>query len=143
MGDIELIKVFFNSVKELKKANIIRGDQILGDIAEYLAKEKYNIELNENLREKYFDGKIGDKKVQIKYNGSQKGKNIDIGDTSKYDILILVLYRESLHYPENCVEDFVFYMLEKSKLEKIKTTKLGKRTLTKEKLINYNYEKLD
>ena len=131
------IKNFFDSIKKLKELGIIRSDTILGDIGEYLCQTVFpNLKLVDEKTKQGHDALENGKKVQIKYSGSIDTKNIDLGNPSKYDELIVVLKRDSIHiYKEDRKrdKDFYFYRFSSQEVKEKFKIKNDKYTLSKNK----------
>jgi hypothetical protein len=128
------ITEFFKMVTRMKKLNIIRSDKYLGDIAEFICKEYYDLELENSQRNIGFDAKDESKrKVQIKLHIGQKGNNCIIGK-GQFDYLLLLIGPESKirprGYPENTWLIYKILNLEGKKsiakrfLEKVKCDKI-------------------
>ena len=105
------IKIFYQTIDLLKSLNVIRSDSVFGDIGEYLCTLVFDeLELVPEKTNEGFDAKIENKKIQIKFSNSKDAKNIDLGSPDKYDILIVVLGKNSAHrMVDDSNEDFIFY----------------------------------
>lgn len=124
--NIKAIETFFNSINELKSLKIIRSDTIFGDIGEYLCQVVFNdLELVKEKTMEGYDALENENKIQIKYSGSKDAKNIDLGNPDKYDELIVVLKKESVHIYKKDVKqnkDYYFYRFNSKEVkEKFKT----------------------
>lgn len=128
---LKLIKQFFELANELKANNILRSSKYLGDIGETICELLFNIKLNNNQREKSYDGWFNDKKVQIKLNNSTNGTNIFIGDKIEFDLLYLIITKQSKLFLYNDIKDieYVIYIFENSEIE-------GNKYIHKNILIN-------
>ncbi|MFH0977258.1 MAG: hypothetical protein V1874_15875 [Spirochaetota bacterium] len=116
---------FRRSIEELKATGVIRSDRYLGDIAEFLCADAYEIDLATNLRQAGHDGLRQDQRVQIKYGGGKK-TNVDLGDPSTYDEVYVVLGRDSVVRKHANKADFLVYCLTAAEVRKIGTTRRGK-----------------
>lgn len=68
------LKTLSNIIKNLKKDNIIKTNNIVGDLGEYYCKNLFNITLNKSTVEKGFDGIDSENnKVEIKTRRDPKG----------------------------------------------------------------------
>ncbi len=107
----QLIRDFFNYPEKLRDAGIVRSNNVLGDIGEWLCVKKYGLVLANSGRNPDFDGYIEDKKVQVKLHNAPIGTNVnDVGNPEKYDELIIILGKQSRLRPKNVCEDgFLFY----------------------------------
>lgn len=86
------INLFFEVIENLKRNNVFRSDNYLGDLAEYICAQEFGIILSANKRKKSVDGKSKNgQKVQIKYHGSSTKTNVNLGDPTKYDLLYIVI----------------------------------------------------
>lgn len=116
---------FRAAIKELKDVGVIRSDRYLGDIAEFLCADAFEIDLAENLRQIGHDGMRQDLKVQIKYGGGKK-TNIDLGDPSTYDEVYVVLGKDSIVRKHQGEADFFIYKLTANEVIKIGQTNKSK-----------------
>ena len=82
---------FFQAVARLEELEVIRSSRFLGDIGEFLCKEGFGVILSDQLRQTGHDGNDDSGRVQIKFNNSIKGTNIDVGDPNKYETLMVVI----------------------------------------------------
>lgn len=104
------LAAFFEAVDRLEKVGIIRSSRFLGDIGEFLCADAFGTVLAEQLRLPGHDGVHDEKRVQIKFNNSPTGNNINVGNPDNYDELVVVIgprskLRESQHEPG----EFRFY----------------------------------
>jgi hypothetical protein len=104
------IAAFASSVKELKESGVIRSDRYLGDLAEFLCADAFQLDLATNLRQVGHDGMREGVKVQIKYGGGKK-KNVDLGDPATYEEVYVVLGRGSVVRSSAHQGDFLIYKL--------------------------------
>lgn len=98
------IAAFFEAVSHLEELEVIRSSRFLGDIGEFLCSRAFEAQLVPQLRQPGHDGVIGTDRVQIKFNNSTKGNNIDVGDPKDYELLVIVIgprskLREADHGP--------------------------------------------
>ncbi len=109
-----LLKKFFETLQELRTIGIVRSDVILGDIGEFLCTVVFQgLKLVSEKTNKGYDALYNEKKVQIKFSNSKDAKNVDLGNPSKYDELIVVLGKESVHRMNNDKDsDYLFYRYE-------------------------------
>jgi len=105
------IQNFYNAVAKLKELEIIQSDTYLGDIGEYITKCSYNIKLAESRREPNIDGHNDEGRIQVKYHGSSKGTNVNLGNPLEYDILLVVLGSDSLLRDLKFKGDFLVYKM--------------------------------
>lgn len=104
------LAAFFKAVDRLEEVGVIRSSRFLGDIGEFLCADAFGTVLVEELRLPGHDGVHDEKRVQIKFNNSPTGNNINVGNPEKYDELVVVIgprskLRESEHQPG----EFRFY----------------------------------
>lgn len=116
---------FASAIKELKEAGLIRSHRYLGDIAEFLCADAYNINLATNLREAGHDGVRDDLRVQIKYAGGEK-TNVDFGDPTKYEEIYVVLGIGSRVRGHNHDADFLIYKMTAEEVMAIPRTGKGR-----------------
>jgi hypothetical protein len=102
---------FFDAVAKLRKLGVIRSDKYLGDLGEYIGQHFYEIQLAISGRQVGYDGIDKDGKVQVKYHGSPTRTNIDLGDPSKYDNLLVVLGPSSFLRSTANTEEFLVYRM--------------------------------
>jgi len=105
------ISEFFDAVAKLRRLGVIRSDKYLGDLAEYIGKHFYEIELAVSGRQVGYDGVDKEGTVQVKYHGSPTRTNIDLGDPSQYDNLLVVLGPDSLLRSTAHSEEFLVYRM--------------------------------
>jgi hypothetical protein len=110
----EAIKKFFKSIKELRTRGVIRSDKYLGDIGEYICKEKYGIELCESGRQEGHDGELNGNKYQIKFHNSPTRTNIYFGNPNKYDKVLIVIGPESKLRSDSNITEFHIYQFDSS-----------------------------
>lgn len=132
----ETLKKYYEALSELEQLEIIRSKNITGDIGEFLALQFYpGLKLVERQNNPDFDAvDAHGNKFQIKYSDSLKTENIDIGDPSKYDELIIILGPNSKH-KQSASDLFTAYVFSQKDLKNnLEKTNQGKYTLTKNKL---------
>jgi hypothetical protein len=135
---IDLLNNFLSAVEVLKAENIIRSDRYLGDIGEFICQRRYNLVLNENLREKGYDAITEhNRKIEIKYHTSAIGTNVEIGDPHLYDDVYVLLsprsklYKKQNHNSEGLEHCCIQLSSESvSKLMQTNSLKRGNRKLT-------------
>jgi hypothetical protein len=128
------IQNFFESLKVLRKMNIVRSDVILGDIGEFLCTVTFSgLQLVPEKTNEGYDAYLNKKKVQIKYSNSPDSKNIDLGNPDNYQELIVVLGRDSAHRMAGEPDvEYVFYRYSSSEvIEKFKVNSGYKLSKTK------------
>jgi len=111
------IAAFFESVARLEELQIIRSSRFLGDIGEFLCSKAFGTDLSPQLRQRGHDGMSGEDRVQIKFNNSTKGNNINVGNPKDYELLVVVIgpnskLREEDHGPS----DFRLYRYTKTEV---------------------------
>lgn len=116
------LAAFFEAVDRLEKVGIIRSSRFLGDIGEFLCADAFGTVLAEQLRLPGHDGVHDEKRVQIKFNNSPTGNNINVGNPDNYDELVVVIgprskLRESQHEPG----EFRFYRFSSTEVAPWKT----------------------
>lgn len=152
---LSAIKNFFQSLSVLRELEIVRSDVVLGDIGEFLCTILFDgLTLVKNKTNEGFDAILEGNKVQIKFSDSCDTKNIDLGNPSLYDELIVVLGKKSKHrMPDDSDADYVFYKFSSSEViskfkvacgHKLSKTKhfrksLKQYTLDNETKIKLNY----
>lgn len=141
---LSAISRFFESVSKLRELGVIRSDNYLGDLAEYIGKHFYEIELAVSSRQVGYDGKDKDGNVQIKYHGSCTRTNIDLGDPNHYANVLVVLGPTSLLRSDRYSGDFLIYRMSsetvRSHLNKSKGTySCGKKPFarTPDKILSF------
>ena len=95
------IMEFMDAVRKLREVGVIRSDNILGDIGEFLAASEFGLQLAKSPRQQDHDTEGSNDKVQIKFHNSTKGTNIRLGNPDAYDRLIIVLGPDSCLRPLN------------------------------------------
>jgi len=111
------IAAFFESVAKLEELKIIRSSRFLGDIGEFMCSEAYGTELAPQLRQRGHDGMNGKDRVQIKFNNSIKGNNINVGDPKDYDLLVVVIGpRSKLREQDHGSTEFRLYRYTKAEV---------------------------
>ena len=102
----KVLEDFYTSIKMLKMMEIVRSDNIFGDIGEYLCTKVYpRLQRVQSKINPYYDAIENGKKIQIKFSDSKDTKNIDVGNPDKYDGLIVVLGPNSVHRYANEVAE--------------------------------------
>lgn len=112
---------FRSAIKELKDAEVIRSHRYLGDIAEFLCADAFEIDLATNLRQIGHDGIRKNLRVQIKYGGGKK-TNIDLGDPLTYEEIYVVLGKDSIVRKYQHEADFLVYKLTSDEVKNIGRT---------------------
>lgn len=84
---------FFEAVERLEELDVIRSSRFLGDIGEFLCADTFGTVLADELRLPGYDGTHEGKRVQVKFNNSPTGNNINVGDPDKYEELVVILGR--------------------------------------------------
>ncbi len=116
---------FGTAIRELKDSGVIRSHRYLGDLAEFLCADAFNIDLATNLRQTGHDGMRDELRAQIKYGGGTK-TNVDLGDPSKYEEVYVVLGKESVVRSHPHDADFLIYKLTSNEVLAMGKTKKGK-----------------
>ena len=120
------ITEFFDSVSKLETAGIIRSSRYLGDIGEFLAKKSFGVTLASQLRQVGHDGTDQDGRVQIKFNNSTEGNNINVGNPKDYETLIVVIGpRSKLREENHGSNEFRVYRYSKKDVEAWKSQSGG------------------
>ena len=121
------IRQFFDVVASLKSTRVIRSDKFLGDIAESICADLYNLELAISGRQVGYDGIDSDNlRVQIKYHGSITRTNINLGNPDNYDYCLVVLGIDSkIRSSEYHGNDFIIYKLEQPEIRSMNQLKSG------------------
>jgi len=105
----QAIKNFFKAAEELKRLGIVRSSSYVGNIAEFVCANLFNIELSESQREKGLDGTDPNgRKVEIKYHNAEKGTNIVMSkykQNKNFDDLIVIIGPNSSLKPKNCKDN--------------------------------------
>ena len=113
MTDIkkQAIDNYFIAIEILKSEGVIRSDSVFGDIGEYLCTLVFTgLALVKDKTNEGYDAEDGEKKIQIKFSNSKDTKNIDLGEPSKYDSLIVVLGKQSAHRnKDDTNHEYLFY----------------------------------
>lgn len=118
------ITAFFASVDRLQELGVIRSSRFLGDVGEFLCKEAFGTELVAQLRQPGHDGMDGDERVEIKFNNSTAGNNINAGSPAKYDALVVVVGpRSKLREADHKVNEFRMYRFASAEVVRWKTVK--------------------
>lgn len=131
---LNAITDFFDIASQLQELNIIRSSRYLGDIGEFLCKEKFDLKLEDDLRAEGHDAIDEGGRIQIKFNNSEKGNNVNVGDPYKYERLIVVIGPSSkLREEGHSHNEFRLYSFESSIVKKWKSTS-GKYYCAKTKL---------
>jgi hypothetical protein len=111
------LAAFFESVDQLEKLGVIRSARFLGDIGEFLCSDAFGTVLAEELRLPGHDGMHDGKRVQIKFNNSPTGNNINVGDPKNYDELVVVIGpRSKLRETEHKPGEYRFYRFESAEV---------------------------
>ena len=136
------LKNFFHSTSQLKQNEIIRSSNYTGDIAEYLCKEIYELDLCKSQREECYDATKNDLLYQIKINNSSQKTNQIIGNPNKYDFLLLLITAESKLFNPIYNEYFMaIYRINSDELKnKSSFAKNWIDTLTPEYLVTNNFD---
>lgn len=117
--DIKAIHNFFKAVEKLQELGIVRSSKYLGDIGEFLASRSFSLKLTESQRQKHIDAQKKGKKYQIKFHNAQVGTNINIGDPTKYDFLIIVIGPKSkIREDDHNESEFRIYLFKKKEIMK-------------------------
>ena len=89
---------FYKLIKKKKKENIIRSDNIFGDIGEFFCTQVYpDLKLVPSKTNPGYDATENGKKIQIKFSDSCDARNIHVGNPNNYNELIVVLGPKSIH----------------------------------------------
>lgn len=104
------IAEFFDAVDKLERAGVIRSSRFLGDIGEFLCADTFGTSLVDSLREPGHDGFYEGRRVQVKFNNSPTGNNINVGDPATYEELVVVVGpRSKLRERDHLKGEFRFY----------------------------------
>lgn len=96
MNEKKLIESFFELEDRLKDASVLKSTRHLGDIAEFLCADLYNLTLSKSKIQEGYDAKDKKKvKYQIKINNSSERTNQPTGAPDEYDFLLLVVTKNS------------------------------------------------
>lgn len=130
------INNFFDAVKKLREMRIFRSDRYLGELGEFLASKRFNLNLATNKKQKGHDTEGWKNPVQIKFHNSPTRTNIDLGDPKKYKKVIVVLGPNSMLNPKGCDSNqFAFYIFTSAQVDKSfhnkKSFSCGKKKLGK------------
>lgn len=130
------IAQFFQAVERLEELGVIRSSRFLGDIGEFLCADTFGTVLVDELRLPGHDGIHEGKRVQVKFNNSHTGNNINVGSPEKYEEVVVVLgpkskLREADHRPG----EFRFYRFASGEVKPWRTTK-GSYYCAKERIQN-------
>lgn len=118
------IAAFFEAVDMLEKVKVIRSSRFLGDIGEFLCADTFGAELVSGLREPGHDAMHEDRRVQVKFNNSPTGNNINVGAPDKYEELIVVIGpRSKLREADHRPGEFRFYRFTSEQVLPWKTEK--------------------
>jgi len=133
------LKNYTKSLEKLRKLKIIRSKNITGDIGEFLAMKLHpGLILVDRKNNPGYDAlDPNEKKYQIKYSDSKESENIDLGDPSEYDYLIIILGSNSKHKLD---DDGLYspYTFSSADLkDHWPRTPQGHYTLTKNKLVDF------
>lgn len=127
------IEEFFKCVEHLKSLRIIRSDKYLGDIAEFICKSEFGVELAPSGRQPGHDGHIGNSRVQIKYSGGVS-TTVECGDPDSYEELIVVIGPGSVLRTDANPNGFVLYRIPSASVKQKEPHKDKKRRYTKRQL---------
>lgn len=104
------IAQFFVAVAKLEELEVIRSSRHLGDIGEFLCTSTFGTLLVPQLRQPGHDGLEGEKRIQVKFNNSPTGNNINVGRPSDYELLVVVIGpRSKLREPNHAANEFRLY----------------------------------
>ena len=107
---VTAISNFMAAAAHLRLLGVIRSDRFLGDIGEFLAAAEYGLKLAKSGRQVGHDTEGDTDRVQIKFHNSVTRTNINVGDPSQYDRLLIVLGPESRLHPGGVhVGKYCFY----------------------------------
>lgn len=130
------IAAFFEAVDKLEEVGVIRSSRFLGDIGEFLCADTFGISLVSGLREPGHDGFHKDLRVQVKFNNSPTGNNINVGNPEQYDELVVVIgARSKLREIEHQPGEFRFYRFTSDNVRPWRTAR-GSFYCAKERLAN-------
>ncbi len=94
------IRSLLKAVRELRALNVIRSDRYLGDLGEFLAAKKFDLKLAKSKRQKGHDTEGSEQRTQIKFHNSPTRTNIDLGQPTQYDRVVVVLGPDSKLHPK-------------------------------------------
>ncbi len=127
---------FFEAVERLEELDVIRSSRFLGDIGEFLCADTFGTVLADELRLPGYDGTHEGKRVQVKFNNSPTGNNINVGDPDKYEELVVILGpRSKLREADHGQGEFRVYRFESNDVRPWCTGK-NKYYCAKERLRN-------
>jgi hypothetical protein len=129
----QAIEQFFAAVDLLKSLKVVRSDKYLGDIAEFICKDQFGLELAASGRQPGHDGHIGDLKVQVKFGGGSS-TTIDCGHPEQYDELLIVLGPKSVLRGEGKPKGFIVYRIPSAVVVRKTPHADGKRRYTRGQL---------
>lgn len=126
------IKNFFEAAKVLKDSNVIRSSSYVGNIAEFICANLFEITLSGSQREEGLDGvDLEERRIEIKYHNGEKGNNILVGkykENQNFEDLIVILGPSSkLRVEELDKELFEVYRINDFKYKE--GTNIAKRNL--------------
>lgn len=128
------IAAFFDAVDKLERSGVIRSSRFLGDIGEFLCADTFGTSLVAGLRESGHDGFHEDRRVQVKFNNSPAGNNINVGNPELYEELVVVIGpRSKLRERDHLQDEFRFYRFTSDDVRPWKTGK-GSFYCAKERL---------
>jgi hypothetical protein len=128
------ITSFFKAVERLEDCGVIRSSRYLGDIGEFLCNSAFGTILANQLRQTGHDGMEGSSRVQIKFNNSTAGNNINVGNPNDYDVLVVVIgSRSKLREADHSQNEFRLYRYAADEVKTWKT-KSNNYYCAKEKL---------
>lgn len=93
------ITEFMAAATKLRSMNVIRSDRFLGDIGEFLAASEFQLQLAKSPRQEGHDTEGEADRVQIKFHNSPTRTNINLGEPTKYDRVLIVVGPDSLLHP--------------------------------------------
>ncbi len=95
---------------KLRAMEVIRSDRFLGDIGEFLAASEFELQLAKSPRQEGHDTEGEADRVQIKFHNSPTRTNINLGEPTKYDRVLIVIGPDSLLHPAgDHVGKYCFY----------------------------------
>lgn len=101
------ISLYFKALAALEASGVIRSGRPAGDLGEFLAERAFGVDLVAQLRQRGYDALQDGNRVQIKLHNSPKGNNIEVGNPSEYDVLIVVIGPHSkLRSPDHGAGEF-------------------------------------
>lgn len=103
----------------------MRSDKVLGDLGEWICVKKYGLVLESSGRHPGYDGKINNKKVQVKVHNSPEGTNLSVGNPEKYDHLIVLIGPRSKLRIGDVDESFHSYRFTSREVKKKMARKSG------------------